>query len=103
MRTAMGLIAGPERPPGLLEIRGRRDSTSIDRDKKVFTRERASAPAFSAHFAIWAMEVTLGESFTIRGRRETALARVTSWSRIPVSVPKTIPPCWVLGQEAFNS
>src|ERR1700727_1820887 len=103
MRTAMGLIAGPESPPVLLAMRGRRVSTSMERDKKVLTSERASAPALSAHFAIWAMEVTLGESFTIRGRRETALARVTSWSRIPVSVPKTMPPCWVIGQEAFNS
>src|ERR1700689_4656617 len=103
MRTAMGLIAGPERPPVLLAMRGRRLSTSIDSDKKVLTRESASAPAFSAQRAIWAMDVTLGESFTINGRRDTALARVTSWSRIPVSVPKTIPPCWVLGQEAFNS
>src|ERR1700727_1681255 len=96
-------MAGPERPPVLLAIRGRRLSTSIDKDRKVLTRESASAPAFSAHLAICAMEVTLGDSFTIRGRRETALARVTSWSRIPVSVPKTMPPCWVIGQEAFNS
>src|SRR5258708_6187535 len=103
IRTAIGLIAGPERPPVLLAIRGRRVSTSIDRDKKVFTRESALAPAFSAQRAIWAIDVTLGESLTMRGRRETALVRVTSWSRMPVSVPKTIPPCWVLGHEAFNS
>ena len=78
MRTAIGLIAGPESPPVLFAMRGRRVSTSIERDKKVLTRDSASAPAFSAQRAICAMEVTLGESFTIRGRRETALARVTS-------------------------
>src|ERR1700689_1342115 len=103
MRTAMGLMAGPDNPPGLLAMRGRRVSTAIDSDRNVLTRESASAPAFSAQRAIWAIDVTLGDSFTIRGRRDTALARVTNWSRMPVSVPKTIPPCWVLGQEAFNS
>ena len=69
----------------------------------MLTSESASAPAFSAQRAICAIDVTLGESFTINGRRETALARLTSWSGIPVSVQKTIPPCWVLGHEAFNS
>ena len=51
MRTAIGLIAGPESPPVLLAIRGRRVSTSIDSDKKVFTRDSASAPASSRTFS----------------------------------------------------
>ena len=41
----MGLMAGPERPPVMLAMRGRRVSTSMDRARKVLTREMASAPA----------------------------------------------------------
>ena len=64
----MGLIAGPESPPVILLSRGLRVSASIDMARKVFTRLTASAPASAATFAMCAIEVTLGESFTISGR-----------------------------------
>ncbi len=41
------------------------------RATNVFTRESASAPASSAAFASGSIRATLGESFTIKGRRAT--------------------------------
>src|SRR5579863_3728471 len=103
MRRAMGLMAGPERPPVMLVRRGRRVSTSMDMARKVLVRLRASAPASAAILEMWAMDVTLGESLTMRGRREADLARLTRYSREPGSEPKAIPPAWTLGQETFSS
>src|SRR5206468_8230205 len=42
-RSAMGLMAGPERPPKPAPMRGRRDLASMASAMKVLTRERASA------------------------------------------------------------
>ncbi len=103
MRTAIGLIAGPERPPVMLAMRGRRVSTSIASDTKVLTSEIASAPPSSATRPINPMSVTFGESFTISGRRAAALHRATSSHNCGGSVPKTMPPWLVFGQLAFSS
>jgi len=43
MRSAIGLIAGPDRPPNPAPIRGRLLRASMARDTNVFTREIASA------------------------------------------------------------
>ena len=48
MRTAIGRIAGPLRPPTTFEIFGRRVSTSIAIARNVLTSDTASAPASSA-------------------------------------------------------
>ena len=48
MRTAIGRIAGPLRPPTTFEIFGRRVSTSITMARNVLTSDTASAPASSA-------------------------------------------------------
>src|SRR5580692_12270640 len=103
MRRAIGLIAGPERPPVRLLRRGVRVSTSIDMARKVFTRLIMSAPASAATFATLAIEVTLGESFTMRGRLATAFASLTRYSSELGSAPKVIPPACTLGQDTFNS
>src|SRR5881275_863420 len=103
MRKAMGLMAGPLSPAVILEMRGLRVSESTDIATKVLTSEIASAPAFSADLAIMGMLVTLGESFTINGRREAALQLATSSSSITRSLPKVMPPCLVLGQETYSS
>src|ERR1700690_1817150 len=58
MRTAIGLIAGPESPAVTLAIRGLRVLTSIDMAMKVFTSEMASAPASWATCAIWPMRLS---------------------------------------------
>src|SRR6266516_558225 len=52
MRTMIGLMAGPERPPNLLPIAGRKLLTSILRPRMVFYTTSASAPAASAALAI---------------------------------------------------
>src|SRR5215469_3505803 len=99
MRSAIGLIAGPESPAVKFEIRGRLVSGSIARATNVLISEIASAPAPSATLAIWGTLVTFGESFTMIGRLETAFAAPTTSSRRMGSLPKLIPPLRVLGQE----
>ena len=85
------------------ESRERRVSTSMGSARKVLTRETASAPAFCAELAMAAMEVTLGESLTMTGRRERDLARETRSKSMSTSEPKAMPPFLVLGQEALIS
>ena len=103
IRTAIGLIAGPESPPVKFAIRDRLVSTSMDKATNVFTSETASAPASCAAFAIVAMLVTFGDSFTISGLVATDLHHPTRSPSTSLSVPKTIPPWLVFGQLAFSS
>src|ERR1700746_153334 len=103
MRRAMGLMAGPLSPAVMLEMRGLRLFASIAIATKVLTREMASAPASAADLAMVGILVTLGESLTISGRLAADLQLATSSSSCRRSVPKVMPPCFVLGQEAFNS
>src|ERR1035437_321266 len=103
MRRAMGLMAGPERPPVTLARRGRRVSGSMDMARNVLVRLTALAPAWAAMRAMWAMEITLGESLTMSGRLEAVLARLTRYSNSMGSAPKAMPPAWTLGQETLSS
>ena len=76
MRTAIGRIAGPLRPPMTFESFGRRVSTSIAIARNVLTSDTASAPASSAARANDATSVTFGVSFgNDRQRRHLAHAR----------------------------
>src|SRR2546428_684311 len=45
MRTASGLMAGPDKPPVTLERRGGGGFTSIDNSPNTFTQEKGSGPA----------------------------------------------------------
>ena len=103
MRTAMGRIAGPLRPPTTLDRSGRRVSTSMAIARKVFTRDTASAPASSAAAAIAATSVTFGVSLGKTGRAVAArTARTTS--RTPLRLhPKVWPPSSMLGHEMLIS
>src|SRR5260370_42406483 len=103
MGSAIGLMAGPLSPAVMLEIRGLRFSASMAMATKVFTREMASAPAFSADLAMAGMLVTFGESFTINGRREAPLQLATRSSRIARALPKPKPPRRGVGQETVHS
>ena len=67
MRTAIGRIAGPLRPPTPFEIFGRRVSTSMTIARNVLTSDTASAPASSAARANDATSVTFGVSFGMIG------------------------------------
>ncbi len=70
---------------------------------KVFTSERASAPDSSAAFASGSMRATLGESFTISGRRAILRTALTTSASKAGSLEKKIPPCLVLGHETLSS
>ena len=67
MRTAIGRIAGPLRPPTTFDSFGRRVSTSIAIARNVLTSDTASAPASSAARANEATSVTFGVSFGMSG------------------------------------
>ncbi len=69
MRTAIGRIAGPLRPPMPLVSFGRRVSTSMAIARNVLTSDTASAPASSAARANEATSVTFGVSFGIERQR----------------------------------
>src|SRR6202030_2940301 len=63
----MGLMAGPDKPPGLFPKGDFPVRKSMAIAGEVFATVRASAPASSAARAISPMSVTRGDSFTQRG------------------------------------
>ena len=77
-RNAIGLMAGPESPPKPAPRRGRRVRASMASATKVFTSEMASAPLCSAARASGSMAATLGDNFTISGRRATRFTAPTT-------------------------
>ena len=81
MRTAIGRIAGPLRPPTTFESFGRRVSTSMTIARNVLTSETASAPASSAARANDATSVTFGVSFGMTGSRVTLRTALTTSKR----------------------
>src|SRR5262249_60528531 len=62
MRMMIGLMPGPESPPNLLPIAGRKLLTSILRPRMVFDTTSPSAPAASAALAMATTSPALGES-----------------------------------------
>lgn len=64
--TATGRTAGPDNPPVMVDNIGRRRSTSMAIPSRVLMSDTESAPSASTALAISVMDVTLGESFTIR-------------------------------------
>ncbi len=69
IRTAIGRMAGPLRPPMTFDSLGRRVSTSMAMARNVLTSETASAPASAAATANEATSVTFGVSFGNDGQR----------------------------------
>ena len=69
----------------------------------VLTSERISAPPSTAARAVTRTSVTLGESFTISGKRVALRLAAVIAASAAASLPKIIPPCSVLGHETFNS
>ena len=103
MRTTMGRIAGPDRPPVMLPSLGRWLSISTAMARKVLATTSASAPAASAARAISAMSVTLGDSFTQRGREVRRRIAATARSVEATSLAKALPSSSRLGQEMLAS
>ena len=103
IRTAIGRIAGPLRPPTMFEIFGRRVSTSMTIARNVFTSDTASAPASSDARANEATSVTFGVSFGMSGSRVTFRTALTT-SNVPVRLqPNVMPPSLMFGHEMFSS
>ena len=103
MRTAIGRMAGPLKPPTMFDSFGRRVSTSMAIARKVLTSDTASAPASSAALAIDATSVTFGVSLGITGRCVTFFTADTT-SNVPCRLqPKVMPPSLMFGQEMFTS
>src|ERR1043166_10004705 len=84
-------------------MRGFRLRASMAREMNVLIREIAWAPADAAACARGSIAATFGESLTITGRIATLRTADTSSARHEGSLEKKIPPCFVLGQETFNS
>ena len=71
-------MPGPDIPPNLLPIAGRKVSVLIFRPSSVFEMVSASAPAFSAALAIGSMSPALGESFAHSGLSVARRTRPTT-------------------------
>ena len=103
MRTAIGRIAGPLRPPTMFDSFGRRVSISIAIARKVLTSDTASAPASSDALANEATSVTFGVSFGITGSDVTFFTALTT-SKVPWRLhPNVMPPSLMFGHEMFSS
>ena len=101
-RTAIGLIAGPDRPPRLAPKIGFLDSISIAIPRTVFAITTASAPALWAASAISGNSGVLGLSFAQSGFLTTFTASTTSvmaWIECENSFLRSSK----LGHEAFIS
>src|SRR5258708_35502436 len=90
MRTMIGLMPGPESPPNLLPIAGRKLLTSILRPRMVFDTTSASAPAASAALAMATTSPALGESLhqiglsvVLRGRVMTLYVCSSCSAEVP--------------------
>src|SRR5205809_175005 len=103
MRSATGLMAGPERPPLPAARRGRRASRSIAVARRVLMAVSASAPSASAARPTRVMSPTLGESFTQSGARTRARTARTIAARACGSVARMPPHSGRFGLEAFSS
>src|SRR5918995_1899186 len=67
MRSRMGLMPGPDIPPYLLPMEGRKVSVLIFKPSRVFATVSASAPPFSAALAMDSISPALGESLAHMG------------------------------------
>ena len=100
----MGLMAGPDKSAESRAQPGRR-VRAIDRQrhKGVHQGDRVRAESAAAR-ASGSIRATLGESFTISGRRARVLHRRHHFApAVPDRSKKYMPPCLVLGQETFSS
>ena len=104
-RTAMGLMAGPERPPVIPASAGRIVSVSITTPSVVLIIDSASAPAAMTAPATSTMSVTSGESLASTGTVELVLRRTAliTCAEAIGSQANTRPRLSTLGQEIFTS
>ena len=104
IRTAIGRMAGPLRPPITFDSFGRRVSTSIAIARNVLTSDTASAPASSAALRerrdVGDVRRQLRDH---RQRRGAVARRATTSCVLPRSHPNVMPPSLMFGHEMFSS
>ena len=103
MRSATGLIAGPESPAKTRAMPGLRALTSIDIACSVLMTQRALAPASTTFRAIETMSVTFGVSFTMIGSVVARTQAAVTAAATSASCPNSMPPCCAFGLLTFNS
>ena len=103
IRSAIGLMAGPESPPVMVESSGLRVLASTAIPSKVFITDKLSAPSASTARAISATSVTFGESFTINSFLYTFRTALTTSEASGQLTPKAIPPSFTFGHEILSS
>ena len=101
--TAIGLMAGPDSPPVTFANTGFLVFISIFIAKNVFINDTASAPPSSAPFAILAISVTLGVSFTISGLSNTFLTSLVTFFTSSYVLPNAMQPSFTFGHDKFSS
>ena len=103
IRTATGLMAGPDSPPVLLATAKVLFVMSIFIPVRVLIRDRASAPPASAALAVSVISVTFGLNFMITGCLAWRFTSLVMASTALGSWPKAMPPSFTLGQEMLIS
>ena len=103
IRTATGLIAGPDMPPVLLARAKLLRRMSIFIPVSVLIREIASAPPASAAFAISVMSVTFGLNFIITGCFAAFLILDVMSNNASAFCPNAMAPSLTFGQETLIS
>ncbi|CAB4683349.1 unannotated protein [freshwater metagenome] len=104
-RTAIGLIAGPDKPPVLPPNLGCIVFKSITIPSKVLINANPSTPAFITDVAISTMSVTSGDNLAIIGSSPPIFLLTLSITALAVSgwQAKTCPRFSTLGQEILTS
>ena len=103
MRSAIGLMAGPDRPPKMVAIFGFRVRASMAIPVIVLMMERPSAPPSAQALASETMSEVLGVSLIQSGFLITSRQARTRSRSTRGSVPNSIPPALMFGQETFIS
>ena len=104
-RTAIGRIAGPDKPPVFPPKCGRIVETLITIPNTVLIKAKPSAPASTTPRAIETISVTSGESFAMIGNSPPMVRLTPSITFLDASGShaKTSPRFSTLGQEIFTS
>ena len=103
MRMAMGLMAGPERPPMPVPSPGLPVRQSTAMPSRVLISDTASEPPSAEARAMSAMSETFGDSFVMTGRRVAERTSLTRRCTTSGSRPKGRSPPSTLGHEMFSS
>ena len=103
LSSAIGLIAGPDKPPWMLPITGRRVFTSIAMPMIVLITARPSLPASMQRRAFSLMSVWFGDSLVMSGLLVTARHAATTRADISGTLPNCTPPSLMFGHEMLIS